>query len=139
MLPSEELDDYWIFVRKSENKESDRQTYGKWMIFKPKEEMDEFFLRVLSVFEHIEGVDCFKCSTAKKNPLAVSEKTGVFIFYTSYDDILLAAQSICDNLGISEKKIYYKTDEQTLAGQYSHNASGRVSKYVYDPRTRTLQ
>ena len=72
-----------------------------------------------------------KVATAKPSPLAKNPAVRVICVYT-YDwtdevDVKRVRAEL-RTLGFTAK-IAYKTDEDTLAGNYSGNAKGRVSKY----------
>jgi hypothetical protein len=130
-LPSKESDRYWLRAeRETGAYHAATENSGKWLIFVPDPDVDEFWAKVKAATEQgLLGVAA-KVATAKENRHALHKDRKVICVYT-YDwtdevDVRRVREQL-RSLGIKDK-ISYKADSDTLAGKYS--SQGRpVAKY----------
>ena len=128
--PSSVTDRYWVYCYHPQE-ELLGETYGKWLVFKPKAsgELDEIWHVIRQCVEAKEfgdGCTAAKCSTAIENadeaPRGSSK--GVICVYTTkeaMDEVgLLLIQKV-------RHTIRYKTDEATLRGLYAFKGHGKVT------------
>ena len=108
---------------------------GKWMIFRPKEDIENIWEKAKKCYKSnsLNGVTHMKCSTRKDNERASSENTGVIILYCpdshNENHIKRIGTKILEIFPCTDNEyIYYKTDEQTLAGT---RATGQDKNYLY--------
>ena len=103
-------------------------TYGKWLVFRKHEHLDEMWHTIRRQIESGElGCTTAKSSTMFCNPFSTggsSQKSGVICVYTSKEDM--------DEVGLRliqlvQNTIRYKTDEATLSGKYSCRGSGKIT------------
>lgn len=129
--PSEVTDAYWLSAEcKTGNFKKPTERAGKWLIYLSMDWIDEYWAKIRQATE--EGLLGYssKVATAKPNPLA-SSKAKLIVVYT-YDwmdekDVFRIREQL-RKLGI-ERKLSYKTNEDTLAGKYKQTTGGRISKY----------
>ncbi|KAF9428245.1 hypothetical protein BGZ94_003002 [Podila epigama] len=134
-LPTQITEDYWVRASAPpEMLSKGRPNPGKWMLFYDKSILDEKWAIVKQMVEQGELGIGAKCSTAKVNPNATNSKTGVIIVYTydyqDQEDVLRVAITLHEKLQY-KGKIYYKSDEQTMAGLYAKTGSKKNHLYVY--------
>lgn len=133
-LPSQAFDDYWVRAERPASagpypEPSPRN--GKWMLFVAAEEMDAWWVKVCDALTAGKLGAHAKIATMRENSHARGSKTKLICIYTYDSDDLDDVNRILR--GIRElgehRRIYYKEDAETLAGNYS--GSGRaVTKYV---------
>src|SRR6478672_8821554 len=120
-LPSQETDVPWLGAqrRKGTYPETTNRS-GKWLIFVPREQIDNIWLIIKEATE--EGIlgNTAKVSTASSNPNSTEPNNNVICVYT-YDwadeqDVRRIREEL-RKLGITQK-IPYKTNEATRSGQY---------------------
>lgn len=135
-MPSKIIDRYWVFASVKEQKSHKRKfksnKTGKWLVFVDIKELDKAWKTIKQATEKgILGIGA-KAATAKPNRHASSEKEKVICVYTynwqDVDDVYRVEKSI-RSIGI-ETTLYYKTDQDTLAGNYRVNGSNTISKYI---------
>ena len=126
-MPSQEEDEYWLCAdrRKGAYPESTERT-GKWLIFENAENVDEVWAKIREATEQGKLGDSAKVATS-----ASGGRSRVICVYT-YDwtdekDVRRVRAELW-KLGI-ERKIPYKSDEDTLAGKYAVCGDKRISKY----------
>ena len=128
--PSSVTDDFWVHCRHPKRWLLD-QTYGKWLVFKPKAsgELDKAWHAIRRCVESAEfgdGCTAAKCSTALENldEAPAGSPNGVICVYTTKEAI--------DEVGLQlihevSQTIRYKTDETTLKGRYAFKGHGKVT------------
>ena len=116
--PTTVTDHYWVSVNAPHKITSSGETFGKWLVFKQLEELDETWHMIRKAVESGElGALCAKCSTAEPDPSShpMDSSEGVIRVYTSEETM--------DEVGFKlvhmvEQDIRYKTDEATLKDMY---------------------
>ena len=130
--PSKTRDVYWTFARrKTGNYPRATERSGKWLLFVPRDEVDDVWSRVKRALEVGRLGDSAKVSTARPNPNASDPRSHVICIYThDSDDVadVMRVREELRSLGFVNK-IPYKTDEATHAGRYVVRGNKRVSKY----------
>ena len=129
--PSEVKDAYWLRVGcRTDNFKKPTEKAGKWLTYMSADMVDEYWAKIKQATE--EGLLGYssKVATARPNPHA-SSKAKVIVVYT-YDwtdekDVFRVREQL-RKLGI-EKKLSYKTNEDTLAGKYKQTTGDRIAKY----------
>ncbi len=130
--PTSVTDRSWVYVRAPSVATSDCSTFGKWLVFKPKNLLDEAWHRVRSAVQEGKfGDECTgaKCSTSLRNPTESDSSQGVFMVYTTKEGV--------DEVGLMlvhmvQQVIRYKTDEATRMGKYAHKGDKKVTlKAIY--------
>ena len=130
--PSETMEVYWIrAIRKKGKYPQGSFRRGKWLIFTPKEKIDEVWREIKRATEEGDLGGSSKVATAKPSPLSKNKDEFVICVYT-YDwtdvaDVRRVRQEL-RNIGITQK-IAYKTDEDTYIGKYRARGNSRISKY----------
>ncbi|MFX0205561.1 MAG: putative phosphothreonine lyase domain-containing protein [Candidatus Hodarchaeota archaeon] len=130
--PSEVTEVYWIYTQRKQGfypEHTDKG--GKWLIFKPINEIDECWKKIRQAVEEGKLGGMAKVSTAKQSPLTENPKIKVICVYT-YDsedknDIQRIRTALYE-LGIIWK-IPYKTDRATLEGKYRVKGDVKISRY----------
>src|SRR4051794_27110472 len=82
-LPTQTVDNYWLWAESPTKAFMSGPRTGKWMLFYDKSVLDEKWAVVKILVENDLLGGLAKCSTAKENPNATSSKSGVIIVYTS--------------------------------------------------------
>ncbi|KAF9179242.1 hypothetical protein BGZ50_007132 [Haplosporangium sp. Z 11] len=134
-IPSQTVDEYWLWAESPSNKDfMDSSRTGKWMLFYDKSVLDEKWAAVKRLLEQELLGDSAKCSTAKENPNSTNPDLGVIIVYTNdyldQEDVYRIAAVLHEKMEYN-RTMYYKTDEQTLAGEYSKYGSQKTHIYSY--------
>jgi hypothetical protein len=130
--PSEVVRVPWIFAeRKAGEYPSDTDRTGKWLVFVDVEQLDDTWRRIKAATEQGILGSRAKSATSLRNPNAMNHNAKVICVYT-YDwkderDVKRVRAEL-RRLGI-EKKISYKTDEDTLAGRHQVAGSKNIAKY----------
>ena len=120
--PTTVTDDKWVRVEPP--CAPSQKTLGKWLVFKPLEELDETWHMIRRAVESGElDSTGAKCSTAMPDPSRHPTK-GVICIYTSVETM--------DEMGFKlvhmvKQDIRYKTDEATLQGKYVATGYKNVS------------
>ena len=128
--PTTVTDDKWVRVEPP--CAPSQKTLGKWLVFKPLEELDETWHMIRRAVESGElDSTGAKCSTAYAvaNPSShtMDPSTGVICIYTSEETM--------DEVGFKlvhmvEQDIWYKTDEATRQGKYVATGYRNVSLQI---------
>ena len=131
--PTTVTDHYWVRVNAPHKITSSEETFGKWLVFKQLEELDEIWHMIRKAVESGElGALCIKCSTAMPDPSSYPidpSNKGVICIYTSENAI--------DEVGFKlvhlvKQDICYKTEEATRQGLYIRKGCRNVSlKAIY--------
>jgi uncharacterized protein YprB with RNaseH-like and TPR domain len=105
---------------------------GKWLVFVDIQEIDATWQIVKKATENgLLGVGA-KAATSKLNPNQTSENEKVICIYTynwqDVDDVYRIEKAL-RSIGI-ESTLHYKTDGDTLQGNYKANGSQNISKYI---------
>ena len=124
---------HWVYVNTPRMTTSSEEAFGKWLVFKQLEELDETWHMIRKAVESGElGVLCAKCSTATPDPASYPTDpgvTGVICVHTS--------EKAIDEVGFKlvrlvKQDIRYKTDEATRQGLYIRKGCTNVSlKTIY--------
>lgn len=130
--PSEVSDRFWLRATRKIGKYPDSTNRcGKWLIFSPLSEIDEWWALIKQCTENGLLGQASKVATAKPNRNANDPNTKVICVYTyDSDDIedVMRVRDTLRKLGIIQK-IPYKTDRATLDGKYQNRGHKRISKY----------
>lgn len=121
-LPLDINDVSWIYETKKLDS-SQIDDVGKWLLFFDKKNINANWIIIRDLYRNnrLKNILSIKCSTGYENTRAYKHDNGVIILYC---DNSLDKQKILD-IGsdilhltkyAEEKKIYYKTDSQTLQG-----------------------
>ncbi len=130
--PSEVVQIPWIFAERKNGKyPADTVRTGKWLVFVDAEELDDTWRTIKAATEQGKLGSRAKSSTSLRSPHARNPRTKVICVYT-YDaedeaDVRRVRVEL-RRLGV-EKKISYKTDEDTLAGRHQIAGSKNIAKY----------
>ena len=122
--PSQTYDYYWIWQR-APILSADKETLGKWLVFKPVSKIDETWEKIRELVASGElGATGAKVSTMRESPYATSRFDKVICVYTTREDM--------DEVGLKliqvvQQTIRYKTNEETRAGNYSWSGKGKVT------------
>jgi hypothetical protein len=130
--PSETTEVFWVTARRKRGKYprgSIRR--GKWLIFAPKEKIDDVWLEIKRATEEGELGASSKVATARPTRLSKNKDEFVICVYT-YDwtdaaDARYIRQRLRE-LGVTQR-IAYKSDEDTHMGKYRVRGHSRISKY----------
>ncbi|KAG0250951.1 hypothetical protein DFQ27_009120 [Actinomortierella ambigua] len=133
-IPSQTFDEYWLWARSPTRGFQGGQRTGKWMLFYDKSVLDEKWAMVRQMVEQDRLGGLAKCSTALGNSNATSAKTGVIIVYTpdyqNQEEVYEVAVTLHETMQY-HRTMYYKSDEQTLAGVYAKHGSTKNHIYRY--------
>lgn len=130
--PSTCTDRYWLFARRKQGTYPDAtENNGKWMVFVPVEQVDEWWATIKQAVEEGKLGGEAKVATARPSPLALSDRKRVICVYT-YDGVndkedTMRVREALRALGVTSP-ISCKLDSATIAGVYS-KTGGRVSLY----------
>jgi hypothetical protein len=139
LSPSRNTTDYWIYAEGiGEGSYQDGQTYvGKWLIFLPRESVDEVWERIRQATETgrlgIAAKVSTSCPSGYKSPdHVICVYTHDFRDRANVGEVLKRLREI----GITGK-LYYKSDQATLKGVYTTEGpftkkKGRASLYSSD-------
>ena len=133
MNPTTVTDQHWVWAKAPHSITSSEEAFGKWLVFKKIEELDETWHMIRRAVESGElGALCVKCSTATPDPSSYPTDPGikgVICVYTS--------EMAIDEVGFKlvrlvKQYIRYKTEEATRQGLYILKGHTRVSlKTIY--------
>ena len=135
-FPSQIIDDYWVHASVKEQKDHPRKfknlKIGKWLIFSEIKEIDATWQTVKKATESgLLGIGA-KVATSMSNPNTTSESEKVICVYTynwqDVDDVYRIEKAL-RSIGI-ESTLYYKTDNDSIKGNYKVNGSKNISKYI---------
>jgi predicted RecB family nuclease len=135
-FPTEITEDYWVYasvVKPQRHPQKFKQIKsGKWLVFSDINDHDSVWQKIKRATQDgLLGVGA-KAATSKPNPNAPSADEKVICIYTynwlDIDDVYRVEKAL-RKIGI-EQTLYYKTDSDTIAGQYKVNGSKNISKYV---------
>jgi len=126
-IPSKNTRDYWIYTERKNGEYPEHSIRGgKWLIFVNSHNIDWIWKKIRVAVESGKLGGIAKTATAK-----IPSKTRVICVYT-YDwrdeqDVKRIREEL-RKLGIN-RKIAYKTDEDTELGKYRINTNEKLSKY----------
>ncbi len=126
-MPSQVKDEYWLYAERGKGRyHKSTARSGKWLIFVNAESIDEVWVKIRDATEEGRLGGSAKVATS-----ASGRPDGVICVYT-YDwtdekDVRRVRVEL-RKLGM-ERKIPYKSDEDTLAGKYAICGDKRISKY----------
>jgi len=124
-LPSKIKNEYWIHAAHPNPPNDWTEHSGKWLIFVPLRQLDEKWLLISNATASgLLGIES-KAATAKSNGLAKNNWVKVICIYTYDSTDKIDVMRVRDQLRILgfTKKLSYKTDQATLAGQYSNSGN----------------
>ncbi len=130
--PSQVIDVYWLVAERSIGEyPAYTERSGKWLVFVPVEQIDDVWAKIKAATEAGLLGQSSKVATAMPNPNATNPNTKVICVYT-YDwtdevDVRRVRGQL-RSVGIVAK-IPYKSDDDTLAGNYANRGNKRISKY----------
>ncbi len=130
--PSQIFDSYWVYaMRKKGDYPKKTIRSGKWLIFVPFSEVDEWWDLIKIFTENGFLGNASKVATARPNPNARDANMKVICVY-SYDSDdkqdVMRIRGELKKLGIIQK-IPYKPDKATLERKYSIRGHKNISKY----------
>lgn len=131
--PSGVTNIHWLYAHRQQGSypEATEEGSGKWMVFVPREQIDNVWLIIAEAIRQGKLGNSAKVSTARPNPNSTNQNDHVICVYTyDYRDLedVKRIRSTLRELGITWK-IPYKTDAATYAGQYQVRGHRRISTY----------
>ena len=126
--PTTVTDEHWVWVKAPHSITSSEEAFGKWLVFKNLEELDETWHMIRRAVESGElGATSAKCSTATPDPSSYPinpSSKGVICVYTS--------EKAIDEVGFKliylvKQNIRYKTEEATRQGLYTLRGYAKVT------------
>ena len=104
---------------------------GKWLVFAPKEDVDEVWVGIVAALEVGEFGDIAKVSTARPSQYATSTQEEVVCVYTydgdDVDDVWRVREAL-RRLGFKQK-LGWKSDQATREGRYESLGHVDVNRY----------
>jgi Domain of unknown function (DUF1917) len=132
--PSRVFDQPWIWAV---YEEKDNTRSGKWMLFIPNGEIDRVWETIrYAVLKGLRGCSA-KVATMMENKNAISKDHKLICIYVNdYTDLSDVGRVLAwlRRLGFTET-IRFKTDQATLAGEYSKRNAGPVTLYTSPDNT----
>lgn len=127
----------WIRVRNRKAPPRSLDRSGKWLLYIHCPWIDGVWSRVVAdVRAGLLGPDA-KVSTHLPSPLARGPGQHVVCVYTAdaldEDDVLRVARRLVKTADLKRKTISYKTDAQTLAGEYAAGQGAPLALYSFKP------
>jgi hypothetical protein len=131
---------FWVFLLPRDVNLMDHpmETFGKWMLFFPNNEMDTAWTTAVHAFNNnkLGDVSGMKASTFAHNPRALDNTTGTIILYCggnqssieSTGEAILEAMQYRAMPSRFKPYIYYKSNDQTAAGTA---ATGCKNNWLY--------
>ena len=126
--PTTIRDSYWVWAKLPAAPQTSDGTYGKWLVFRNFDRLDETWHRIKEAVESGElGATSAKSSTAAAATVGVAQARkgqGVICVYMSKNTI--------DEVGLKliylvRHDIRYKTDEATLRRLYSYKGHQKIT------------
>jgi hypothetical protein len=140
--PCDENDHYWIGVHNERVPGKDAATSGKWLMYIDCPWIQKVWTQVVAdVRAGLLGPSA-KVSTHRPSPLSARPEKHVVCVYTKswkdHQDVLRVARQLVTTASLKRMKISYKSDEQTLAGEYQGNSPDGVALYSFGPPYQEL-
>jgi len=131
--PTKVIEIYHIYAQNKFIKyPSSTERSGKWLIFVPKNQINQVWRKIKKSVEIGELGRRAKVSTSRPSPNAQDPNKHVICVYTydseDVEDVMRIRQRLRE-LGITNK-IPYKTDRATMNGKYAIRGHKKISKYV---------
>ena len=105
------------------------ETFGKWMVFKPLDKIDETWekIRIAVAKGELEGCEWIQCSTMMYDPTKEGPgiSTSAVIFVHTYEQNVMAIGFKL--IEIVQQDIRYKTNETSQKREFSFTANKRVT------------
>ena len=124
-IPTQTSNTRWIWCHGNKPVENPEKV-GKWMLFYSEVDIDKKWKKAC---ELVDKEMLFVIKSSTNMPTSYSKGDFVLIIYTAdYDDkedVFKVAKIIKENIGYN-KKMYYKTDNQTRANIYARNGKGKA-------------
>ena len=133
-LPSKIKNEYWVHTAHPNPPNEWTDYSGKWLIFVPLKQLDEKWLLIAnSTSAGLLGIEA-KAATAKSNGLAQNKWIKVICVYTYDSRDKIDVMRVRDQLRILGfiKKLSYKTDQATIAGQYRNSENSMPVSLYYE-------
>lgn len=116
-----------VFTRDSD---TNTDFFGKWMIFRSYDDIDEIWEKIRRAIaeDELQGCTRAKCSTMKYNPTKTGPGRTTIAevsVYTKEHDIDIIGFKLIE---IVKNDIKYKTSEATRSYQFTHAGCGKVTK-----------
>lgn len=131
-LPSKIKNEYWVHAAHPNPPNEWTDYSGKWLIFVPLKQLDEKWALIANATAAgLLGIES-KAATAKPNGLAQNKWIKVICVCTYDSTDKIDVMRVRDQLRVLGfiKKLAYKTDQATIAGQYrSLDKAAPVSLY----------
>jgi len=121
----------WIYAEdpKQVEREANPEAIGKWLVFVEEADVDAVWEKVAAATQSGRLGFAAKVATAWPNSLARSSKRVICVYtydFNDHEDVTRVLVALRD-LGF-EERLSYKTDVDTLAGQYGSGAATYVSQ-----------
>jgi hypothetical protein len=131
--------DFWVYYDGIDESKHSVNSDGKWMLFYPKEELDERWVDACNHFDagHFQRVCAMKVSTLRRNPRAPDPKKGVIILHTprmSDEEQKKTGYAIMSAMGYAEKM--FLQDRRTNLCRYFYHRPGQKFDLVHLPTHR---
>jgi len=140
--PSQVSNDYWIYETSTSHSSSPGG--GKWMLFYRNKDIDAAWIKAKTCMRSgiLAGIAAMKVSTARENARASDKDSQVIIFYCGppddEDSVVRYGKNLVEAMNYvsinSNPHVYYKSDEQTVAGT---KATGQRKNHLYKIRVPT--
>lgn len=133
-LPSKIKNEYWVHANHPNPPNYWTEHSGKWLIFVPLKQLDEKWLLIANATTAgLLGIES-KAATAKSNGLAQNKWIKVICVYTYNSTDKIDVMRVRDQLRILGfiKKLSYKTDQATIAGQYRTSENSTPVSLYYE-------
>lgn len=128
--PSTVVESFWVYaIRKTGDAGNATPRSGKWLLFVPRERMDQTWEIVAKATTEGKLGPSSKCGTARPNPNARDPRSVVICVYTNdYDDSVDVdrVRAALRELGFV-RRIPYKLDSVTLEGRYAVRGDQRIA------------
>ena len=135
--------DWWIRVHTEHAAVKAVTKSGKWLLYIHCSYIQRVWSRVVAdVRAELLGPEA-KVSTHKPSPFRRAAGQHVICVYTQSledeVDVLRVAKRLVTTAELKKARISYKSDAQTLEGEYSWNAADGVALYTFGPPYETLE
>jgi Domain of unknown function (DUF1917) len=142
--PSLVTGDYWLYADDPSHTQADRDptatTTGKWLLFVPRQDVDDVWAIVAALVEQGELGPSAKVATARQNSNSSGEKDMhvIAVYANDWRDVV-DVRRILKTLrreGLARGWVHFKRDRETLAGAYALRGHQGVSVWNARPGNR---
>jgi hypothetical protein len=128
---------WWVRVHNRDAPIKDVKRSGKWLLYVHCPYVRRVWSRVVAdIRAGLLGPQA-KVSTHKPSPLRKAAGQHVICVYTQScedtDDVLRVAKQLVETAELKRMRISYKSDAQTLAGDYSWNVADGIALHTFGP------